>query len=337
MTGHSSATAAPPRLRLHLENSRARPPLFQMTRAAWDAAAERHAALSAQVDVSIGWDGDTIASALSDADAMIAGPIDRPRIASAPKLRWLHTTGAGVDHLVPMDWLPAHITVTNSSGIHADKAEDYASMALLMLHNRMPRMIEAQRRGAWAPLNTFSVRGRTVVVVGFGDVGQAAGRGAARLGMQVIAVTRSGKAAAPALEAVAVDALDAVLPRADYLVVATPLTPETRNLIDTRRIALLPAGAGLINMGRAPVVDYAAVASHLESGHLKGAMLDVFDREPLPSDAPWWNTPNLIVTPHVSCDAPDYVQRVFDAWFANLARRNAGLPLANQVSRTLGY
>jgi phosphoglycerate dehydrogenase-like enzyme len=337
MTDSTSAATPPARLRLHLENSRARPPLFQMTRAAWDVAAERHAELSAQVDVSIGWDGDIIETALSEAHAMIAGPIDRQRIASAPNLRWLHTTGAGVDHLVPMDWLPAHITVTNSSGIHADKAEDYASMALLMLHNRMPRVIAAQQAHSWEPLHTYSISGKTAVVLGFGDVGQAAGRGAARLGMKVIAVTRSGKAVAPADEAVSVDALDAVLPRADYLIVATPLTPDTRNLIDARRVALLPAGAGLINIGRAPVVDYAAVAHQLESGALSGAMLDVFDKEPLPADAPWWNAPNLIVTPHVSCDAPDYIQRVFDAWFANLARRNAGLPLANQVSRTLGY
>ena len=100
----------------------------------------------------------------------------------------------------------------------------------------------------------------------------------------------------------------------DYLVIATPLTPDTRKLIGARSLALLPRGAGLINIGRAPVVDYPALAALLASDHLCGAMLDVFDTEPLPVDAPWWNTPNLVVTPHVSCDAPDYVQRVFDAW-----------------------
>jgi phosphoglycerate dehydrogenase-like enzyme len=325
------------RFRLHLENGRARNPLFHMTAQAWDAAAARHPELAAHVDVTIGWDGDILETALQDAVGLLAGPIDRPRVAAAPRLKWLHTTGAGVDHLVPMDWLPAHITVTNSSGIHADKAEDYASMALLMLHNRLPELIAAQQARTWNPLHTYSIAGQTCVIVGFGDVGQAAGRGAARLGMKVVAVTRSGQAGAPAAEAVAVAALDSVLPRADYLIVATPLTAETRGLIDARRLAMLPRGAGLINIGRAPVVDYQVVAQALAGGALGGAMLDVFDTEPLPADAPWWNAPNLVVTPHVSCDAPDYIARVLDAWFANFARLTRGEALANQVERGRGY
>lgn len=331
-------TSNPPaRFRLHLENARARDPLFHLTPAAWQVAAARHAALAAQVEVSIGWDGDILATALSEADGLIAGPIDRQRIAAAPRLKWLHTTGAGVDHLVPMDWLPAGVVVTNSSGIHADKAEDYVSMALLMLHTRMPQMIANQHAGVWQPEHTCSIAGKTAVIVGFGDVGQAAGRGAARLGVKVLAVTRSGKTCGTAAEVVAVANLDALLPRADYLVIATPLTPETRNLIDARRLGLLPRGAGLINIGRAPVVDYAALAARLAGDDLCGAMLDVFETEPLPADAPWWNTPKLIVTPHVSCDAPDYIQRVFDAWFANFGRRVAGMELSNQVSRSAGY
>lgn len=336
----TSKPQLPARFRLHLENARARDSQFHLTAEAWQVAAARHPALAAQVEVSIGWDGDILESALREADGLLAGPIDRARIAAAPRLKWLHTTGAGVDHLVPMDWLPARIKVTNSSGIHADKAEDYVSMALLMLHTRMPRMIASQQAGNWRPEHTFSIAGRTVVIVGFGDVGQAAGRGAARLGLQVLAVTRSGRvvgAGAAAGEMVAVADLDAVLPRADFLVIATPLTPQTRKLIDARRLALLPPGAGLINIGRAPVVDYPALAAALGSGALCGAMLDVFETEPLPAGAPWWNTPNLIVTPHVSCDAPDYIQRVFDVWFGNFARWVAGTALTNQVNRGAGY
>jgi phosphoglycerate dehydrogenase-like enzyme len=325
------------RFRLHLENGRARNPLFHMTPEAWREAAARHPELAGRVDVSFGWDGDVLEQAFSDAEGLLAGPIDRRRIAAAPRLRWLHTTGAGVDHMVPMDWLPAHITVTNSSGIHADKAEDYVSMALLMINSRMPEIIAAQQARVWEPLHTYAIAGKTAVVVGFGDVGAAAGRGAARLGLKVVAVTRSGKAGAPADEAVPVRELDTVLPRADFLVVTAPLTPETRHLIDARRVALLPRGAGLINIGRAPVVDYYAVAARLAGGELSGAMLDVFDHEPLTHGSPWWDAPNMIVTPHVSCDAPDYIQRVFDVWFANFARWIAGEPLHNQVDRTRGY
>jgi len=206
-----------------------------------------------------------------------------------------------------------------------------------MLGSRMPEIIASQQAKVWDPVHTHPVAGKTAVVLGYGDVGAAAGRGAARLGLTVVAVTRSGKAAAPADEVVAVRDLDTVLPRADYLVVTAPLTPETRHLIDARRVALLPPGAGLINIGRAQVVDYYAVAARLASGDLSGAMLDVFDTEPLTHSSPWWDAPNMIVTPHVSCDAPDYIQRVFDAWFANFARWLAGEELHNQVDRVRGY
>jgi phosphoglycerate dehydrogenase-like enzyme len=329
--------ASSPRFRLHLENGRNRDVLFHMTPEAWAAAVQRHSALAARIDLSIGWDGDILESALADADAMLAGPVDRRKVAAAPRLKWLHTTGAGVDHLMPMDWLPARIKVTNSSGIHADKAEDYVSMALLMLKGRMPQILANQRAKTWDALHSYSIAGATVVIVGFGDVGQAAGRGARRLGMKVVAVTRSGKPADSADQTVAVARLDSVLPRADFLVIATPLTGETRHLLDARRISLLPRGAGLINIGRAQVVDYYAVAARLAGGELCGAILDVFDAEPLPSGSPWWDAPNMIVTPHVSCDAPDYIARVFDLWFANFGRLAVGRDLHNQVDRSLGY
>jgi phosphoglycerate dehydrogenase-like enzyme len=324
-------------LRLHLESARARDPLFHLSAERWERAAARHPELAAALDVTIGWDGDILAAALADADAMIAGPIDRRAIAAAPRLRWLHTTGAGVDQLLPMDWLPAHLTVTNSSGIHADKAEDYVSMALLMLHARMPEMLASARARVWNGVHTYGIAGRTALVLGYGDVGQAAGRGARRLGMRVIAVTRSGKPVQDADESLPVARLDSALPRADFLVVATPLTAQTRHLIDARRVALLKQGAGLINIGRAAVVDYYAVAARLASGDLCGAMLDVFETEPLTASSPWWDAPNLIVTPHVSCDTPDYIDRVLDLWFGNYARLVAGKGLHNQVDRSRGY
>jgi phosphoglycerate dehydrogenase-like enzyme len=333
----STAHSPSPRFRLHLESARARDPLFHLSAERWEAAAARHAALAARIDVSVGWDGDILEAALQDADGMIAGPIDRRRIAQAPCLRWLHTTGAGVDQLLPMDWLPAHLTVTNSSGIHADKAEDYVSMALLMLHTRMPEMLASGHSKTWNGVHTYGIAGTTALILGYGDVGQAAGRGARRLGMKVIAVTRSGKPAEGADETVAVARLDSVLPRADFLVIATPLTQETRHLIDARRISLLKQGAGLINIGRAAVVDYYAVAARLAGGDLRGAMLDVFETEPLPAGSPWWDPPNLIVTPHVSCDTPDYIDRVFDLWFGNFARLAVGKELHNRVDRTRGY
>ena len=153
----------------------------------------------------------------------------------------------------------------------------------------------------------------------------------------MLAVTRSGKAARPADAAYRVSRIEHVLPHADFVIVATPLTPDTRGLLNRARLSLLKPTAGLINIGRSPVVDYDALRDKLETGALAGALLDVHSPEPLPADSPLWTTRNLIVTPHISCDDPRYMDFLCDSWFANFARFLAGKPLKNQVDRKLGY
>jgi phosphoglycerate dehydrogenase-like enzyme len=210
-------------------------------------------------------------------------------------------------------------------------------MAMLMLHTRMPGMIEAQHACRWQPVFTTPIAGMTAVIVGFGDLGRAAGRAAKKLGLKVIAITRSGKAARPADSVVKVSAIDRVLPKADFLIVATPLTPQTRGLINRSRLDLLKRDACLINIGRSPIVDYEALRGKLDAGELAGALLDVHSPEPLPADSPLWKTRNLIITPHTSCDDPRYMHILCDSWFANFARLLAGKPLKNRVDRSLGY
>jgi phosphoglycerate dehydrogenase-like enzyme len=210
-------------------------------------------------------------------------------------------------------------------------------MAISLLNARLPELLANQRAHRWEQIYTNPVAGKTVVVIGFGDLGQGAGRAAKKLGAKVIAVTRTGKAERPADAAFPVTRIDAVLPQADFVIVAAPLTPATRNLLDRKRLALLKREAGLVNIGRAPIVDYEALREMLVKGDLAGAVLDVFQPEPLPADSPIWDTPNLIVLPHVSCDELRYVERLFDFWFENLARFRAGRKLVNLVDRKLGY
>jgi phosphoglycerate dehydrogenase-like enzyme len=128
-----------------------------------------------------------------------------------------------------------------------------------------------------------------------------------------------------------------VLPRADFLVIAAPLLPSTRGLIDRRRLHLLKPGAGIVNIARAAIVDYDALREMLEARTLGGAVLDVFEDEPLPQTSPWWTTPNVLVTPHVSCDTPGYADRLLDRWFENFARLLEARPLVNVVDPRLGY
>lgn len=333
-----SAPGKLPKLHLHVENVRKRAVIFQLSEQIYAAAEKRHRALATRLNVTIGWDGDILDTALKAADFMINSNPPRERLRErAPRLKWIQTTGAGIDQLMPLDWLPANIALTNNSGAHGAKAEDYCTMALLMLQTRMAGVIANQSRAKWAQLFTPPISGKTAVVIGFGDLGQAAGRAAKKLGLTVLAITRSGKAARPADAAYPVSRIEHVLPHADFVLVATPLTPDTRGLLNRARLSLLKPTAGLINIGRSPVVDYDALRDQLETGALAGALLDVHSPEPLPADSPLWTTRNLIVTPHISCDDPRYMDFLCDSWFANFARFLAGKPLKNQVDRKFGY
>ena len=325
-------------LHLHLESFRSRPALFHITEKDWQAAARRHRAAARGLRVTFGWDGDVLDEALKTADVMINSSPPKEQLRSrAPRLRWIQTTGAGIDGLVPLDWLPPDIALTNNTGAHGAKAEDSCLMAISLLNARLPQLMAHQRERRWQPVYTTPVAGKTVIVIGFGDLGQGAGRAAKKLGAKVIAVTRSGKAGRPADAAHPTARLDSVLPKADFVIVATPLTAETRNLLNRERLDLLRPEAALVNIGRAPVVDYDALRDKLVKGELAGAVLDVFQPEPLPSDSPLWDTPNLIALPHVSCDDPRYVEQLLDFWFENLARFRAGKKLVNLVDRKLGY
>lgn len=325
-------------LHLHLESFRKRPALFHLTEARWRAAAKRHPALAKRLRVTIGWDGDVIGEALKTADVMINSNPPREELRNrAPRLKWIQTTGAGIDGLLPLDWLPNDIALTNNRWAHGPKAEDSCAMAISLLNARLPQMMAAQRNHAWQPVYTTPIAGKTAVVIGFGDLGQGAGRAAKKLGARVIAVTRSGKAVRPADAVYPISRIDRVLPMADFVIVTAPLTPQTRNLLDRRRLDLLKPEAALVNIGRSPVVDYDALREKLAQGTLAGAVLDVFQPEPLPADSPLWDTPNLVITPHVSCDDPRYVDRLLDFWFENFARFLAGKRLKNVIDRKLGY
>jgi phosphoglycerate dehydrogenase-like enzyme len=325
-------------LHLHLESYRKRAALFHLTEERWQAAVRRHRRLAGKVRVTIGWDGDILDEALKTADAMINNSPPKERLRQrAPRLRWIQTTGAGIDGLLPLDWLPEEVALTNNTGAHGAKAEDSCAMAISLLNARLPQLMAHQRAHRWEPIYTTPVAGKTAVVIGFGDLGQGAGRAAKKLGARVIAVTRSGKAARPADKAVPVSRIDSVLPAADFVIVTTPLTPETRNLLSRERLDLLKPDAGVINIGRSPVIDYEALREKLVKGELAGAVLDVFQPEPLPADSPYWDTPNLVALPHVSCDDPRYVEHLLDFWFENLERFLAGKRLVNLIDRKLGY
>lgn len=327
------------KLRVHIENTGKKHELFRISRKRWDTACARHRALARRLEASIGWDGDILDEALAQSEIVIGVPARRERLAGrAPRLRWLHATSAGVDAYLPLDWIPRGVAFTNNRGAHGVKAEQYMHMAYTMLNTRMAEIIADRAAHRWRPVFSPSIAGRTALVVGLGDLGQAAVRAAANLGMKVIGVSRTGKKVPLADSVHRIAAFDRLLPKADFVVMALPLTPETRHLLGRAQMDRMKPTAGVINIARAPVADHEALRDKLARGELAGAVLDVTEPEPLPPESPLWDTPNLILTPHISCDDSEhYVDISLDLWFQNLARFLRGQPLKSRVNPRRGY
>lgn len=327
------------KLRVFFDGAYSRPSVFQTTPARYAEAAKRHKALAKCIDVTIGESFDEMAPMIGQVDIAMGFRFPKEMIrASARSLKWIHNTGAGVEHLMPLEWLPARTILTNNRGIHRDKTGESAMMAVLMLNNRMPELMISQRARRWEPLFTPPVAGRTLLIVGVGNMGGAAARVAKKMGMKVLGVRRSGGTHPAVDEMAKPQKLLKLLPRADFVLVTLPVTPATRHILAARELDAMKPGAGLINFGRAAVVDYEALRVRLESGRIGGAVLDVFDPEPLPPDSPLWTTRNLVVTPHcTSDDLEAYIPKTLDLFFENLDRLLSGKKLKNLVDRKLWY
>lgn len=325
-------------MRLHIENTRALGRVFEADEERVATALGRHPTLAGRVTVTIGYDGEDFGQHIATANALLAWNFDRSRLAErAPSLRWIHANGAGVNHLLPLDWLPPGAVLTNSRGVHGAKADEYTLMAILMLNNRLPESVTYQRAARWQQVFTTSVTGKVLLIIGVGHVGGGAAKWAKRLGLHVIGVRRTGKAHRHVDEMYGPGALQSLLPRADFVLVTAPSTRDTHHLIGAPEIALLKQGAGIVNYSRANLVDYDALRVRLERDELC-AVLDVFDPEPLPGDSPLWTTRNLIITPHSASDDSDqYTPKTLDLVFRNLERFIGGKKLLNRVDPHYQY
>ncbi len=333
--------ALPPRGRLHLHcvNLRNGAPIFHITPGDYARAAQRHRRLAAHLDVTFGWDGENLEPALRTAHILVGVPQQRERLHErAPHLKLIHSLLAGIDGFLPFDWLPRGVALTNNRGVHGHKAEEYLRMAYTLLHTRVPEILLNQRAHVWRQVFSPALAGHCALVIGLGDLGIAAARAAGQLGLKVIGVRRTAKTCRHVDQVHTFRALDRLLPQADFVVLAVPLTRETHNLLSRERLDLLKPTCGVINIARAPVMDYAALAAKLRAGKLAGAIVDVVEPEPLPPESTLWDTPNLIITPHISCDdLGNYAQLTLDLVFENLGRLLQYRPLKNRVSRTRGY
>jgi len=245
---------------------------------------------------------------------------------------------AGVDPLLFPELVHSSVVLTNSRGVFDRAMAEYVLGLALALAKDLPRTLDLQRRREWLHRESERVDGRTALVVGAGSIGREIGRYLRAAGMRVLGVARRPREADTVFErVVGIDDLQAALPEADYVVLALPLTPETRGLFGAAALATTKRSARFINVGRGAVVDQPALVDALRSRRIAGAALDVFADEPLPAVHPFWDMPGVIVSPHMSGDFAGWPAAVSGLFVENFRRWLAGEPLLNVVDKARGY
>lgn len=262
-------------------------------------------------------------------------PYPRETVMACPSLEWVSNGGAGVDHLLP--WDAARITVTNASGVASDMMAQYVIGAMLALGIGLAGFMRNQMARRWQFRPVGGIAGKTLVIVGLGRTGRAVARLAGALGMRVLG-TRAHPVKTPGVDRVYPPGrLLEALAEGDYVVITAPLLASTRHLIDAAAMAAMKTGAALVDVSRGGVVDQAALAEALASHRLAGAVLDVFENEPLAADSPLWDLENVIITPHCSSVYEGWERRAAKMFCDNLQRWLAGEALCNVVDPERGY
>lgn len=256
----------------------------------------------------------------------------------APRLRWVHTPSAGVEHLLTPALVERDISLTNSAGVHAIPIAEFVIAFLLSHAKGLPALWAAQTRSHWTrDPEPLELLGATLLIVGMGGIGEALAERAAAFGMRVWGSRRLPRPSPHAERVVGPDGWRPLLPEADYVVVAAPLTPATHGMIDAAALAAMKPTAYLVNVARGPLVDERALIEALRAGRIAGAALDTFDQEPLPEGHPLWQMPNVFVTPHATAYSPRMHERQIALFLENLQRFRSGQPLLNLVDLTKGY
>ena len=324
-------------IRLHVQESRNSLDVFLVTEQRLAPHLAAVPGLSERLSVTYGNDSAALEHGLSDAEILLVGNFDSENLAArAPHLKWVQSIFAGVEKLLP--YIPPQVALTNASGVHAPKAGEYAICALLMLNSKVHKFNALQRQREWECVFTPVIAGKTVAILGTGNIGAAVAAHAKHFGMRVIGVSRNGRPLAGFDEVHPIGKLHDALTGVDFLVVTLPNTRETHKIVDAGALARLAPGAGFVSIGRGQVVDEAALIAALASGQLGGAVLDVFETEPLPKSSPLWSMDNVLISAHCAVDDLEaYLPRAIDIFIDNLQRYLDGNPLRNLIDRDLGY
>ncbi len=284
---------------------------------------------------------EELAPLLAGAEVLFTFRFPLEWLRQAPRLRWIQLTSAGVDHMIAAGLFEqiGDVRVTTAAGIHAVPISEHAIGYILAFQRGFLAAMRAQREARWDRYAPDEAFGKTLCIVGYGPIARRTAKLAHALGMRVVVLRRSPQSAPdPDVERFYTsDRLQQFLGEGDFVMLAAPLTPETRGMIDAKALAAMKPGAVLINISRGGLVDEPALIAALQAGGIGGAALDVFAREPLPADSPLWAMPKVLITPHLAGANPHYNRRATKLFCDNLRRYLAGEPLLNTVDPARGY
>jgi D-2-hydroxyacid dehydrogenase (NADP+) len=284
-------------------------------------------------------DTDRALALAPEAEVIVAWQIPPAVMERAGRLRWIHATAAGVDTLLYPAVQEGRVVLTSSVGVHSTGLPEHVMALVLMFSRRLHAAVRNQMAHRWNRASTIGdeISGKMLGVLGLGTIGRTLAHRASAFGMRVIGTKRTPGSIPHVERVLPPEGTDEVLRESDFVAAILPLTAQTRGLIDARALGLMKRTAVLINVGRGAVVQEAALIDALRAGTIAGAGLDVFEREPLPSDSPLYDMENVVVTPHVSGASPTYFDRAVPFFCENLRRYLAGQPMVNVVDPARGY
>jgi phosphoglycerate dehydrogenase-like enzyme len=294
------------------------------------------------IDIQAGSDLEFLKARAPNADVLLnAGPEGKLLQAVFPlakKVQWVHTLSAGVDKLLFPELVESPVPLTNGRGAFKDGLAEFAIAAMLFFAKDFRRLVRNQEAHRWEHFDVAFLRGQVLGVVGYGEIGRESARLARALGMQVVATSRRGANSGNAdAQVYPLEQLREMLSVCDYVLLATPLTPETKGMIGEAELSAMKSSAVIINVGRGPVIVEAALITALEQKQIRGAALDVFDKEPLPEGHPFYRLNNVLLSPHSADHTVGWEQLAMHIFLENFERFRNGQPLTNVVDKKAGY
>ena len=300
--------------------------------------------LGPEVNLIVSNDAVRVRESAPQAEVIVNGTSNPPLLSAAippaRKARWIHSLWTGVDNVLCPELMASSLPLTNGRGVFRRPLAEWTIGAMLYFAYRMRRMIRQQQAGVWEAFTTEEIQGKTLGIVGFGGIGRTTAELASPFGMRIAALRRRPELFekdALVDQSFAPGQINELMAASDYVLLATPLTDETRGMIGAAQIAAMKPTGVLINVGRGAVVDEAALIAALEGGKIRGAALDVFAVEPLPAEHRFYKLENVLLSPHTADHVQDFIHLAVECFLENLRRFRAGEPLLNVVDKHAGY